>query len=87
MKIGIIGLGKMGGPIAKKLHSLDANLIVYDANPLIQQEWSKKGFNIVQSIAEVSAYAQIIWIMVPVHSCRCCPPRIARPHCSRNRLN
>lgn len=82
MKIGVIGLGTMGGPIAKKLRTMDAHLMVYDVNPQVRDHFKKKGFVVANDIVELSAHANRIWIMVPAstvdavlaHLCSCIKP-------------
>ena len=65
MKIGVIGLGKMGGPIAKKLRCMDCQLMVYDNNPAVLQEYANEGFAVAKSITELSARSTVMWVMVP----------------------
>ena len=65
MNIGVIGLGKMGGPIAKKLQCMDCQLIVYDANPAVLQEYANEGFTIAKNITDLSARSNVMWVMVP----------------------
>ncbi len=65
MKIGIIGLGKMGGPIAKKLNCMDCELLVYDNDPAVMQEFANDGFAVAKSITDLSARSTVIWVMVP----------------------
>jgi 6-phosphogluconate dehydrogenase len=64
MNIGVIGLGKMGAPIAQKLQAMACHLTVYDIKPAVQQEFKNKGFTVVASIEEVSAQAELLWVMV-----------------------
>ena len=65
MKIGVIGLGKMGGPIAKKLQCMDCQLMVYDNDPAVMQEYANEGFAVAKSITELSARSTVMWVMVP----------------------
>jgi len=65
MKIGVIGLGKMGGPIAKKLQCMDCQLVVYDNDPAVMQEFANNGFAIAKSITDLSARSTVMWVMVP----------------------
>ncbi len=82
MKIGVIGLGKMGGPIAKKLQAMDSELVVYDTNPAVLQEYANEGFEIAKSITDLSARSTVMWVMVPQtvldsvldHLCNCTEP-------------
>lgn len=65
MKIGVIGLGKMGSPIAKKLRDMDCELRVYDTNPSVRQTFANDGFDVMKDISELSEHSTVIWIMVP----------------------
>ncbi len=65
MKVGVIGLGKMGGPIAKKLQCMDCQLVVYDTNPAVMQEYANEGFAIAKDITDLSARSEVMWVMVP----------------------
>ena len=60
MKVGVIGLGKMGGPIAKKLQCADCQLMVYDADPSVVQEYANNGFSVAKDIAELSARSEVL---------------------------
>ena len=64
MKIGFIGIGIMGGPMA--LHLLDAGheIAVNDINP-IPQEFLDKGAQVVSSAKEAAERGEVIIIMVP----------------------
>ena len=64
MKIGFIGIGIMGGPMA--LHLLDAGheIAVNDINP-IPQEILDKGAQVVSSAKEAAERGEVIIIMVP----------------------
>ncbi len=65
MKIGVIGLGKMGGPIAKKLQPMDCDLMVYDTDEAVVQEFAQAGFTVAKDTNELSAHSTLIWVMVP----------------------
>ncbi len=65
MRVGVIGLGKMGGPIAHKLQEVACELVVYDINPAVMQEYKNKGFMLAKSITDLSARTDIMWVMVP----------------------
>ncbi len=64
MKIGFIGIGIMGGPMA--IHLLDAGheIAVNDINP-IPQELLDKGAQVVSSAKEAAERGEVIIIMVP----------------------
>ncbi len=65
MKIGVIGLGTMGGPIAKKLRAMDAHLVAYDVNSSVREQFKEEGFTVADDIGELSSNSDFIWIMVP----------------------
>jgi len=64
MKIGFIGIGIMGAPMA--VHLLDAGheVAVNDLNP-IPQELLDKGAQVVSSAKEAAAKGEVIIVMVP----------------------
>lgn len=64
MKVGVIGLGRMGGPIARKFHKSDCELTVYDINPAVCQEFKNDGIHVSENIEELSKISDVIWIMV-----------------------
>lgn len=65
LKVGVIGLGAMGGPIARKFHKAGVPLAVYDINPAVQQEYENNGIKTFPTIESLSAEADVIWVMVP----------------------
>src|SRR5665213_1717403 len=69
MKVGIIGIGKMGGQIAKKLHEDKHTVIVSDTNKSVVDEFKVLGMTPAYSREEViSAFngEQVaLWLMIP----------------------
>ena len=65
MKIGFIGLGIMGKPMAKNLIKAGYDLIVYDLNPAAVAEVASCGAQAAGCIAEVAAVADRLITMVP----------------------
>lgn len=65
MKVGVIGLGDMGGPIAKKLYKSNCQLTVYDKNQTIIQEFKNLGITVANNIEDLSSKSEVIWVMVP----------------------
>ena len=65
MKVGIIGLGKMGEAIAYRLMQAEHEVIGYDQSKQTMHEAEKIYVKTVASVAEVAAQARIIWLMVP----------------------
>ena len=64
-KIGFIGLGIMGKPMAKNLLKAGYDLIVYDIVPEAVAELKQDGALAVGSIAEVAKEAEVIVTMLP----------------------
>ena len=69
MKIAIIGLGKMGKQIAKKLHEAGRTVIVYNRSKSSVEEMSALGMKPAYTRAEVVTAFEgdqvIIWLMIP----------------------
>ena len=65
MKIGFIGLGIMGKPMAKNLLKAGYNLVVYDINTEAVQEVVVAGATIGTSAKDVAAQCEIILTMLP----------------------
>ncbi|WP_320048033.1 phosphogluconate dehydrogenase (NAD(+)-dependent, decarboxylating) [uncultured Ilyobacter sp.] len=70
MKIAMIGLGKMGGNMAKKLIEKKHDVIVYDVNSELRKEFEAIGAKAVESIERLCKEAEkgnidIIWSMLP----------------------
>ncbi len=65
MKIGIIGLGRMGFAIAQRMQAAGYCALGYDPNIKIQKDAQKDGIQIYQEIDQLAAEADIIWLMVP----------------------
>lgn len=65
MKIGVIGLGRMGGAIAERLAQNGHDVFGFDFNEQMKQEARKAGVHIVSSLAEMAREVRIFWLMVP----------------------
>jgi 6-phosphogluconate dehydrogenase len=68
MKIGMVGLGKMGGNMAQRLIRNGHEVIGYARNPLTTSEAAKLGVVGTESIAELVSHLsapRVIWVMVP----------------------
>src|SRR5665213_126395 len=69
MQIGIIGLGRMGGNISRRLMKAGHHCVVFDTNAKLREELAKKGATAAGSLAEmVKALAEkprAIWVMLP----------------------
>lgn len=64
-KIGFIGLGIMGAPMAKNLLKEKCNLMVYDINPVKYSEFLQAGAEIAAAPSDISAACCLIFIIVP----------------------
>jgi 3-hydroxyisobutyrate dehydrogenase len=64
-KIGFIGVGTMGKPMALNLMKAGYELAVYDINPKPLKEFQEKGATVGQSIREVAIRSEVVITMVP----------------------
>jgi 2-hydroxy-3-oxopropionate reductase len=64
-KIGFIGLGIMGKPMARNLLKAGYELIVMDINPVVVEELEALGAESVKTAAELAARTKIIITMLP----------------------
>src|SRR5690348_10982692 len=64
-RIGFIGLGKMGAPIARRLLGAGHPLIVHDINAAAVRELQDAGARAVGSPREVAAEAGIVFTCLP----------------------
>jgi 2-hydroxy-3-oxopropionate reductase len=64
MKIGFIGIGIMGAPMAGRLMDGGHELFVNDINP-IPQELLDKGATVVESAREAAEVGEVVIVMVP----------------------
>ena len=65
MKIGFVGLGIMGKPMAKNLIKAGYDLIVYDPNLQAVEEVAAAGATAAKSVVEVASVADVFFTMVP----------------------
>jgi 6-phosphogluconate dehydrogenase len=68
MQIGIIGLGRMGGNISRRLIRAGHHTIVWDRNATAREQLAKEGAKEAASVAEmVTALAKprAVWVMLP----------------------
>ena len=63
-KIGLIGLGLMGKPMARNLRKSGANVIVFNRSLPVLKELESEGFAIAHSPAEVAAKVDMVICMV-----------------------
>ncbi|HUO47025.1 MAG TPA: NAD(P)-dependent oxidoreductase [Acidimicrobiia bacterium] len=60
MEVGIIGLGIMGGAMARNLLTDGVEVIGYDVAPAASQRWEEAGGGLASSIAEVTTKAPVV---------------------------
>jgi 6-phosphogluconate dehydrogenase len=68
MQIGVIGLGRMGGNIVRRLAKAGHSSVVYDANPAPGAALAKEGAvaaTSLQSLVETLAAPCTVWVMLP----------------------
>jgi len=68
MQIGVIGLGRMGGNIVRRLTRAGHSCVVYDANPAPGAALAKEGATAAGSVAalvEALQAPKTVWVMLP----------------------
>src|SRR6476646_6047125 len=69
MQMGVIGLGRMGGNISRRLMKAGHDCVVFDANPKPRDALAKEGATAVRSLQEmVKALREkprAVWVMLP----------------------
>ncbi len=65
MKFGIIGLGRMGCAIARRLLDADIDVVGFDVSLQACTDFEQRGGKLVGSIAEVAQQTNKIWLMLP----------------------
>ena len=64
-RIGFIGLGNMGRPMASNLYRKGNRLVVYDVNPAPVRVLAELGADVASSVAEVAGQSRILFTMLP----------------------
>ena len=68
MQIGIVGLGRMGGNIARRLMKAGHQCVVFDANPAAREALAKDGAQAagsLQAMVQALAPPRAVWSMLP----------------------
>ena len=69
MKIGIIGLGRMGGGIARRLMRAGHQCVVFDKDATTRDSLAREGATAVGSLAELvdtlGQTPRVVWVMLP----------------------
>ncbi len=69
MQIGVIGLGRMGGNISRRLMRAGHRCVVYDANPNASASLAEEGATAAHSLADLAKKLEekprAVWVMLP----------------------
>ncbi|HSV79401.1 MAG TPA: NAD(P)-dependent oxidoreductase [Ramlibacter sp.] len=65
MKVGFIGLGKMGQGMARNLLKAGADLVVYDSNPAAVRALAEAGAAQAASVAELARQVDVLFTSLP----------------------
>jgi 6-phosphogluconate dehydrogenase len=69
MQIGVVGLGRMGGNISRRLMRAGHACVVFDANPSASAELAKEGATAAQSleglVEALNDKPRAVWVMLP----------------------
>lgn len=65
MKMGIVGLGRMGHAVAQRVINAGHEVVGFDLNKDAQKTAKKSGVQIVNTLEELAKECRIIWLMVP----------------------
>ncbi|MFN8442428.1 MAG: NAD(P)-dependent oxidoreductase [Caldilineaceae bacterium] len=64
-KVGFIGVGRMGGPMAHNIHKAGFEVAAYDVVPAALKSLAGEGIQTSSSRAEIAAFADVIILMLP----------------------
>jgi 6-phosphogluconate dehydrogenase len=65
MKVGVIGLGKMGSAIAQRLVDTGYDVVGFDNNPAAVDGAREQGITVVHEVSDVAKAARVIWLSLP----------------------
>src|SRR5664280_3238002 len=69
MQIGVIGLGRMGGNMSRRLMKAGHTCVVFDANAKPREALAKEGATAVQSLEDMvkslKEKPRAVWVMLP----------------------
>ena len=68
MHIGMVGMGRMGGSMAQRLHEGGHRVVAYDRDPDTRAAAGKRGLDVAESLeqlVETLANPRVVWVMVP----------------------
>lgn len=65
VKMGIVGLGKMGGAIASRVIEAGFEVVGYDLNDTARAAAEKNGVAVTKNVEDLAKAVRIFWLMVP----------------------
>ena len=68
MQIGLVGLGKMGFPLALNLHDKGFEVVAFDVSEQSRENVEKEGVGVANNLSEMVlklATPRVIWLMIP----------------------
>lgn len=65
MKLGVVGLGRMGLAIARRVLKSGIEVFAFDQNEMAKDEAKKAGIKTTQTLEDIAFKARIFWLMVP----------------------
>jgi len=69
MRIGVVGIGRMGGNIARRLMRAKHSCVVFDANASARESLAKDGATAVETLTDLvealSGEPRAVWLMLP----------------------
>lgn len=70
MQLGIIGLGRMGMQIARRLHKKKFDVLAWNRNPLKRRAFKNFGGAVADTLPELATDLKpprLVWLMLPAH--------------------
>lgn len=64
-KVGFIGVGRMGGPMARNTQKAGFEVAAFDVVPATLDSLTKEGVKAFSSRAEIAAFAEVVILMLP----------------------
>jgi 3-hydroxyisobutyrate dehydrogenase-like beta-hydroxyacid dehydrogenase len=65
MKLGYVGVGKMGGPMAERFIAAGHELLVYDANPAAIEPFLARGARAAASVPDLAREVDLVLVCLP----------------------
>lgn len=84
MKVAVIGLGKMGHAIARKLQDRNFSVVGFDAHQTARATAKQQGIDVVDTITHL--HADFFWIMVPAGKIVDMVLKDIMPLCTKNTI-